>query len=123
MTKSRCCEQPVLQLTPGSSYPSNYVDSSTFEEGSQALPRHQDLCTGQAGLILPSGLAGRHHHPPLDGVEGVGRDARDDGHHPAQQEGVDPVGVLSEDCKEFPVNYILHDQVTLLQALCTPTYP
>ena len=35
-------------------------------------------------------LSGGHHHPPLDGVDGVSGEAGGDGDHPAQQEGVHP---------------------------------
>ena len=80
---------------PGPRHPPHHVDPGTLEEGLGSFPGHQLPRTGKTRLVLDF-LTRRHHHPPLDGIEGVGRDAGHDGDDPAKEEGVDPVGVGRE---------------------------
>merc|ERR1712071_568648 len=44
--------------------------------------------------VLDSATGG-HHHPPPDGVNGVGHESRSDGHSPSEEEGGHEAAVLA----------------------------
>ena len=80
---------------PGTSHPADDVDSGASVQGPGALLPH-DLLEAVHAVPVLDFLPGGHHHPPLDGVDGVGGQAGRDGHSPAQEEGGQPLGLLAQ---------------------------
>lgn len=69
------------------------VDAAAAVERAGALVL-DDLPEAVPAAVVLDLLAGSHHHPPLDGVDGVGRQTGSDGHGPTQQKVVHPILVV-----------------------------
>jgi len=105
-----------LELVEASEYTS--TGNTTEDVGSRALHHGhealvlEDLHTAVDGAVVLDGGAGSHHHTTPDGVDGVGHETGGDGHAPAQQEGQEDRGVVSqEDGLEGVVQAEVHASV------------
>ena len=62
------------------------VGASALHQAHEALVL-DDLLGAVDGALVGDAAAGGHHHSSPDGVDGVGAEAGDDGHGPADEEG------------------------------------
>ena len=74
------------------------VDASASEESFASFGSYDFLEAGPGTWILDC-LAGRHHHPPFNGVQWVGGYAGHDGDQPTEEKCFQPAGRFSENWK------------------------
>ena len=72
------------------------VGSGSLHQRHEALVL-QDLREAVDGALVLDSTPGGHHHPPPDGVDGVGHQASRYGDCPSQEEGESHSGISSED--------------------------
>merc|ERR1712020_9862 len=72
------------------------VGSGSLHQRHKALVL-QDLREAVDGSLVLDSAPGGHHHPPPDGVDGVGHQPGSDGDGPTQEEGESHSGISSED--------------------------
>ena len=71
------------------------VGSGSLHQRHEALVL-QDLREAVDGALVLDSTPGGHHHPPPDGVDGVGHQTGGDGDSPTKQEGHSDPGISSE---------------------------
>jgi len=76
----------------GSGHTPEDVGASALHQAHEALVL-DDLLGAVDGALVGDAAAGGHHHSSPDGVDGVGAEAGDDGHGPADEEGDNEAGV------------------------------
>merc|ERR1719474_2412855 len=95
------CDIHLLELIKSgqdtsSSHSSQDVSSSSLHQGHESLVL-EDLSEAiQRSIVLNSTTRG-HHHPPSDGVDGVGHEPSRDGHSPSKEEGKSHSSILPKD--------------------------
>ena len=68
------------------SHASQDIGAGPFHQGHEALIG-QDLPEAVEGALVLDPAPGGHHHPPPDGVDGIGHEAGGDSDRPAEEEG------------------------------------
>merc|ERR1712020_509570 len=80
----------------GTSHTTEDVGSGSLHQRHEALVL-QDLREAVDGALVLDSAPGGHHHPPPDGVDGIGHQPGSDGDSPSQEEGESHSGISSED--------------------------
>ncbi|TRY75429.1 hypothetical protein TCAL_00707 [Tigriopus californicus] len=80
---------------PRPRHASDDIHTSTLIHGLGTFMLHYLLKAIYTAVVFNL-FAGCHHHPPFHGVDGIGHQARGNGHAPSQEEGVHPLGVIAQ---------------------------
>merc|ERR1712129_328942 len=72
------------------------VGSSSLHHAHETLVLQNLHAAVNGALVLGTASRG-HHHPPPDGINGVGHETSSDGHGPSEQERSSNAGVLASD--------------------------
>ncbi|TRY75870.1 hypothetical protein TCAL_09361 [Tigriopus californicus] len=79
----------------GASHATEDIGSGSLHHGHEAFVL-EDLHTAVQGVLVLHGGTGGHHHATTDGVNGIGHETGGHGHTPAQDEGEEHAGVVTQ---------------------------